>query len=412
MSRQRPLPCDIPTEESLIGAMLIQSNPVEELRHVVAAADFIKPSHQTMWASIIALYEAGEAIDPVTVAARSGIAIDDVAPLMAATPAVSAWRTYADTIVRLARRRHLIVALSEASKRAFDGTEADDVLSDLEQIGSDALVGVRHVDVDNLYTGVEFMAKKADRAEKYPYLLPGMIRRRWRIVLVGPEGSGKGTLMRQIALHAAAGRDPFDPTMRIDAVPTLYVDCENPETTVELQMGLANRQHGLDLVGEAGDNFHLWHQDGGMDVRRRRDQARFEAVLRKTRPALVMLGPLYKTFSRGSNEDQEQVAIEVLRFFDEMRTRYNFALMIEHHLPKSQGMYRDKNPFGSSALMRWPELGLSMVPEGGVAGDVTIKTFLIDRFRHDREPSNWPDSVTKNKPGSSVAWAGSWKHGR
>lgn len=408
---RREIPADIPSEESLLGAVLISDRMLSEARHLLDPSDFLKPAHQQMWAAILELHEAGEAVDAVTVAAKSGIELADVARLVAETPSVSAWRTYANRIVDQARRRHLLRRLADFSSACYDTSDVDSVVAEIEAIGESHLIGSRHVEVKGLQTGVEFMARSVDRQQQHPWLIPGLIRQRWRLMIVGPEGAGKGTLFRQLALHASAGRDPFAPHERIPAVRTLYVDAENPETTIELQMRIANTMGGVDLVAESGDNYQLWHQDGGMDLRQPRDQAMFETVIRQVKPELVFIGPFYKVFSRKSSEDLEQTTIEILKFLDEMRTRYNFGLVIEHHLTKGQGTYRSKDPFGSSALKRWPEIGISMeLLDGNDDGDMA--TYGLSRFRNDREPANWPTAITKNNPNSVVAWSGYWEHGR
>jgi RecA-family ATPase len=41
-------------------------------------------------------------------------------------------------------------------------------------------------------------------------VIPGLLERRDRLMLTGEEGLGKSYLLRQIAVMAAAGLDPFD----------------------------------------------------------------------------------------------------------------------------------------------------------------------------------------------------------
>jgi hypothetical protein len=42
------------------------------------------------------------------------------------------------------------------------------------------------------------------------WLIPDLLERRDRLILTGEEGLGKSYLLRQIAIMAAAGLDPFD----------------------------------------------------------------------------------------------------------------------------------------------------------------------------------------------------------
>lgn len=218
------------------------------------------------------------------------------------------------------------------------------------------------------------------------------------------------TLMRYLGLHAAAGRDPWNPTHFIDPVRTLYIDVENPDTTILHQIEIANPP--IDLEAEAAENYFIWHREGGMNLRERRTQAELERVLQETRPQLVFAGPLYKMYRRGGGEDMEQATIEFLRVLDDFRVRYNFAIFLEHHAPKGSGGFREMNPFGSSALLRWPEFGITLETEGDPAPDETKIALKVGRFRRDREPADWPTQLFRGQLGQREAWAARWAAGR
>lgn len=59
-----------------------------------------------------------------------------------------------------------------------------------------------------------------------PWLIPGLMRQQGRIVLVGFEGDGKSTLLRQVAVASAAGVHPFTGEP-VTPLPVLLVDLEN-----------------------------------------------------------------------------------------------------------------------------------------------------------------------------------------
>src|SRR5690606_19978943 len=80
----------------------------------------------------------------------------------------------------------------------------------------------------------------------------------------------------------------------------------------------------------------IWHRPGGFDLRSRALRAEFEANLALVRPDLVCLGPLYKAYQRKANEQDEQASAEVQATLDDLRTRYGFALLLEHHAPQAQ----------------------------------------------------------------------------
>jgi replicative DNA helicase len=220
------------------------------------------------------------------------------------------------------------------------------------------------------------------------------------------------TMMRQVALHVAAGRDPFDPNAFIEPRRILYADFENPMSTIRHQLQIVNRSPTVDLVDEARGMLSIWHHEGGIDLRRRRDAAMFEAAIQQARPEIVFAGPLYKMFRRAKADDMEQATIEVLELLDDLRTRYGFAIMLEHHAPKAQGGHREMNPFGSSALLRWPDFGFTLEEVGESSMTDPRVRCELGRFRRDREPANWPDEVSRGDPMSVLAWTGRWARGR
>jgi hypothetical protein len=117
-----------------------------------------------------------------------------------------------------------------------------------------------------------------------------------------------------------------------------------------------------------------------------------ESILRRRRPELVAFGPFYKSYSRKASESDEQVAAEVQEVLDDLRTRFSFALVGEHHAPKAQQGHRDLSPFGSSLWLRWPELGLKLVPMVDRPGALRVQ-----RWRGDRAEVRWPDELHRDR---------------
>ena len=78
--------------------------------------------------------------------------------------------------------------------------------------------------------------------------------------------------------------------------------------------------------------------------------------------------------------------------WDELRTRFGFALILEHHAPKGDGAgSRLMAPFVSQRCSAWPELGLGLYPERDGSG------LAVRRFRGDRMASSWPDKFVRGQ---------------
>jgi len=68
--RERVTPHNNEAEESVLGAMVLSTDAVENCLAIVEAEDFYRPQHQRIFSAIGELHRRGEAIDQITVAAR------------------------------------------------------------------------------------------------------------------------------------------------------------------------------------------------------------------------------------------------------------------------------------------------------------------------------------------------------
>lgn len=241
-----------------------------------------------------------------------------------------------------------------------------------------------------------------EQEEPTATVVPGDLAEDDRVVIVAPEGVGKSELVRQVVMACAFGLHPF--TFRpMPAVPGLLVDLENPRQLVRERL-----RYLAELAGRANPDNRapctLWHKPGGIDLRKRSDRLAFEDILRRKRPKLVGLGPVYKAYSRKASENDEQVASEVQAILDDLRTRFGFALLLEHHAPQASNGVRDLRPFGSSLWLRWPEFGLNLKPDPKRPRQVLI----VGRWRGDRSQAQWPDELHR---GQVWPWEGKWTHG-
>ena len=413
-SDERLPPFNLEAEESLLGAALINRTVVPDLVGFVDPSDFYKPIHQHLWAAMIEMYASGIPIDIVTVgeATRAhGSTSELMLTLMNAVPATSNAQRYADIVVQASRRRKLMFHYSNLIEMCYLHT-ADEVVS-ADNIRADALMFRGDTNVKGLMSLAEFMDHAEEHAVQGEWLIPHILRPRWRVVIVAGEGVGKAMVLRSLGLHIAAGRDPWNYTQFIEPRRVLYVDAENTDSTILHQVRVSNKAADVDFKSECEDRFHIFRREAGFDLRKRRQQAEFEQMLIDTRPDIVMMGPFYKMFRRAPREDLEQATTELLEVLDDFRTRYNFALMIEAHAAKaSGGGYRELNPRGSAVLMGWPEFGITLEIVGNPLPHEEHQVLDVGRFRRDREPADWPDQLERGNIGQNAAWRAKWYGGR
>jgi replicative DNA helicase len=122
-------PSAIEAEESLIGAMLLSPEAVSIAYETVQPEDFYRPLHGQIFSAIIALANAGEPVDYVTVQAklqeRGAVAIElaVLSALQMNTPSAANALHYADLVREKAQQRRLISVAGGIVDDAYVATE-------------------------------------------------------------------------------------------------------------------------------------------------------------------------------------------------------------------------------------------------------------------------------------------------
>lgn len=240
-----------------------------------------------------------------------------------------------------------------------------------------------HEDTGTLVEWAEFLERDVDLS--YDWVIPNVLERQERVIVVAAEGAGKTTLARQVALMSSAGIHPF----RRDVIPkvkTLMIDLENPERIIQRTAGRIYDKIKWFGKDEEMKNFaHLLMKQDGVNLLTSKDKAIIEEHVAAVRPDILFFGPLYKSFIDPGGRTAESVSIEIARFLDYIRHTYNCALWIEHHAPLGSGGQRDLRPFGSAVWSRWSEFGLALAPDPTDPELIEFK-----HYRGQREAREWP----------------------
>lgn len=406
---KRGTPWDELAEEQVLSAAVVDFKAaMDYLADVVTADLFHRPANQIIWQTLYDLWLAGQPRDReslIAVLAKQGDLEDagGKARLYELDRLYSGRHldTYVARLIEHAARRQLLHVAEGAQAHVHDGEEA----SDVSEWITDQLSRIetpRAGPPPDLYWADELADLKVAKS-RADWVIPGVLRERWRILIVAGEGVGKTMMLRQWAIAAAAGVHPFT-LQPIPAVPSLLVDVENPLDIVSEGVGV--------MVHTAGSTVaRVWHRDGGIDLRTRADRRDFEAVLHATQPRLVCMGPVYKLYLKASRESDEDAVREVQAIIDRLRARFGFALMLEHHAPKANGWgKRQMDPYGSSLWLRWPEFGLSLEePSKDESSKMPRGSLKVSHFRGPRAEVNWPNQL--HRAGNGWAWVGWWKDG-
>ena len=378
-------------EEALLGSMMLSRPALEDAIARVTAADLHDPFLSRTFATIVALHASGRPADPLTVAAEMTTRPDaDTSGLRsrllhihAQTPASVNVGGYIAIVIEMSERRSLLAIASTLREASLDGTTVADAVTTAEVSLSD----VGHQGRELRHPSFDEWAPTVDL--DHDWLVPGVLERGDRLILVSAEGLGKSTLLREWAIMLAAGIHWFS-EREITPARAMIVDVENSARQI---VRSAQPPHTLSRSRRPG-----WEPENltviplpRLDLLRRADRMLIESYLMGHRPDLLILGPLYKIFGRVGNYEED--ALAVCSVLDDWRARFGCAILIEHHAPKGSGGKRDMDPAHSAVWLRWPEFGLRLE-----ATDNPVE-FSIGHFRGQREPRHWPALLTRGAVG-------------
>lgn len=284
-----------------------------------------------------------------------------------------------DICWRLTEYRNARVA-QHAATNALDSLELNpmsaseqiaDIKRRLDEINPSAAIGEHLWEWDEL------------NEEDHPadWIVPQLIERDWVVMITGPNGGGKSTMCLQIALSAALGIHPWNASL-ITPQKVLYIDAENSPGVIARKKRIANR-----LVALAGkttvDNIRF--RFGTVNLADPSDRLRLEHHMQAYRPDLVVLGPIYKMYSSGSDDSWRSEAQAVQSWVDKTRRKYKFGTLIEGHPPKGDG---NGQPKGDSSWGSWPYFGFQIALD---ADDRRVAD--LTPWRYPREPITMPTRV-------------------
>lgn len=407
---------DADAERAFLGGALLLPDRLEAVASDLSPSDFYVPLHQSVFQALAELLaEGADASDGLLVRRRLAQihpGFDERALMDLYHEGISPRRDYVEIILRHATARRALAEMTAASMELAKGGDPYEVASG----------AAKALDEVSLATGAEPEAVTLEdliqRATESPWVLTDLLRVDWRILFVAGEGAGKSTLLRQIAVCAAQGIHPFWLRPGLKPVRTLIVDVENGPNAIAETGETLSIEAGK-LIGDRYDSERckIWSRPGGLDLRSPTGRGALVRELRAHRPELVVMGPVYKLGHRKTGEGYEEAAEAIQEVLDDLRTRFGFALVLEHHAPKGDSHGRAMAPFGSQRWLAWPEFGrgLRMVKadelaEAGMANyrpdyekPNGRRVFELDLFRGDRVRAMWPQYIVRSD-GTGWPW--------
>lgn len=379
------------TERDLLGAALLDPRLTESVH--LTPAEFDDGRHEAIWSALATLHQNGTTPDPATIVATAkaaGAVIDHamIVDLVGRGVPANADQ-YAEIIREAARARRLIDAMRRGEQMLQRGHATDEVSAALAKAIDPPDVETR--DIEDALTLDEFVDQPMPPDE---WVIPDLLTKGDRAIITGAEGFGKTQLIRQIAICAAAGINPFTfakhPPARV-----LYVDAENPKKIMQKRMGEIRE---FTRYRNLATDDRLWvkRYPQGLDLAQISDRLLLRSLCRMFRPDLLVIGPAYKLYVGGGHEKDEALARQVTSAIDGLREEFGFAVILEHHSPHGGPNGRSTRPFGSSLWLRWPEFGLGLAKADRKPSeyDPPGKRFAtVDHWRGARDDRPWPEEL-------------------
>lgn len=384
-------------ERHVIGAALWSAEVAEMLATEIDPSDFYDTTLSGLAWRIREVILEGKKIDPGALSVElenldghSGRSWGRfLTDLMAdTTSSVIGAKRGAVEITECAARRRVMSACDSLRSIAADrNVDLSAVMDEARQLAAKAELPVTNTVPDPDIA--EFLSEYEDQ----DWLVPGLLERGDRVMVTGEEGKGKSTLLRQVAVCAAAGLGVFGKgTMTPRRV--LIIDCENGRAQVRRGLRMLNtcaRQEGR---GVQPGMLRICCRPDGLDLAGKADVRFVHERIQANQPEIVVMGPLYKLVNASPIE--EEAAKKVSTVLDLLRARYGVTLIIEAHSPHAQGgAKREMRPYGASLWRRWPEFGIGLVPTSDGSG------VDVEHWRGPREERNWPRSLRR---GGSWPW--------
>lgn len=377
-----------PAEQNLLGAVILDSRQYRQCTTRVSPADFSDARLGMVWEGIGQMIAKGMPVDAALVDAKlsdwniRGLSVEPFT-WASADVYVFAAPEYADSVRAAAVGRGIRNILNVVSESITAGdfpnqeiaTYALRLMTDLVDQSGTGQMGTKTL--EEILLGVD----------TYDWVIPGLLERMDRLIVTGPEGSGKTTWVRQLAVLAAAGIHPTT-FQRIDPVRVLVVDAENTER----QWRRAVRWMTTNAAGagqrDPAPNVHI-KAGNRIDLTKGSQLMEIHQLVDEHKPDILFIGPLYKLVPKAINNDDDATPLIVA--LDSLRER-GLALVMEAHAGKSANASgdRDLRPRGSAALLGWPEFGLGLQPDLDETGVVNVV-----RWRGDRDQRDFPRSMQR-----------------
>ncbi len=296
-------PQNIEAEQSVLGAILLDKEALNKAAEVLIDEDFYRTAHRKIFAAMLALSDANEEIDTITLAERlrasgdldmvGGVAY--LAELVQAVPSAANVKYYCKIVRDKALLRGLIAASTDIITRGYEGeTPVDDLLDSAERAVfqlAEGKLGRSFVPLKEIIKeSLDLVDKLSKRKEQVTGVPTGFVELDRMlaglqpsdlVVVAGRPSMGKTSLALGMAQHAAIHHNAVVGVFSLEmSKPQLVLRMLSSEARVDshgLRIGRLNKEDWWRLAEAAGrlEQAPIFIDDSGaMTVQQMRAKAR------------------------------------------------------------------------------------------------------------------------------------------
>ena len=376
MVADRPLPQNLDAERAVLGAVLVSESVLCLARQMLSVEDFFLPENRKLFAAMLGMADARQAIDLLTMIEelhRQGIleAVGGtayVAGLMDGVPRVTNIEHYARIVREKADLRAVIRATEAIQQEAFRAEETADTILDRAKASIAVIAPLYRLETRRiqLISASDFLSRRSE--DDVPWIVNGLLPARSQTIWQGRPKVGKSHSLLQLAFDAACGLPVFGHFAVTRSIRTAYVELEEPEAITKDRFVNMLRAH-KDLGPDASNLLFL----SRCDLQRLRVLPKelagvllkdFASALRDKGVELVVLIAV-RRLVYGNLKDSE-VAERLNDALDVVAQETGAALALGHHSRKEEAETLEAQGIGSTFVSARADASFDMARKGNV----------------------------------------------
>lgn len=268
-------PQNLEAEESVLGAAMLSPGAIAACREILRddGHDFYRESHARIWRSVVALTDAGEAVDAITLTDRLEQTgeLDDVggrdrlSVLAALVPATANAGHYAGIVVENARLREFIYIGGNLSRLGWDRP------GDIDELEQRAAGLFEQLFTRSSAAGLEsetWAQFERSAAETIPMLIDGLWPENGLGFIAAPPKKGKTWIGLSLAVSIATGK-PFLAAFQVTKPePVVLLALEGHRAAIRGRIGCLAHGLGIDPHTDPllRQNLHISYKPAGLNL--------------------------------------------------------------------------------------------------------------------------------------------------